>query len=49
MENRCITIPEDLAARIDRLIESGKLGYLDRKSFILNCIRKTLRELGYAP
>jgi len=49
MENKCNTISEDLAARIERLIESGKLGYLDRKSFVLDCIRKTLKDLGYAP
>jgi metal-responsive CopG/Arc/MetJ family transcriptional regulator len=42
-----ISIPESLAQKIDEVIKSGKHGYQNRPDFVLDAIRKRLRELGY--
>jgi len=49
MENKCITIPDEITAKIQKLIEEGKLApYIDKKSFIIECVRKTLKELEHS-
>jgi len=37
-------IPNVLVDRIDRLIESGRGGYVSRSDFILDAIRRRLRD-----
>jgi len=44
---RIITIPEDLLERIESIIKSGKGGYVDKTSFVLEAIRKRIDELGF--
>ncbi len=41
-----VSIPITLAQRIDDVVESGKYGYQNRADFVLEAIRKRLRELG---
>ena len=41
-----VSIPMSLAKRIDDVVQSGKYGYQNRSDFILEAIRKRLRELG---
>jgi metal-responsive CopG/Arc/MetJ family transcriptional regulator len=40
-------IPDSLMARIDAIITADKYGYQNRNDFILDAVRKRLRELGY--
>ena len=49
MSGKCITIPEDIANRINKVIEAGAIGYTSQEGFILEAIRRLLKELGYAP
>jgi len=48
MNEESITIPEDLLERIESIIKSGKGGYVDKTSFVLEAIRKRIEELGFA-
>ena len=48
MNEENITIPEDLLERIESIIKSGKGGYVDKTSFVLEAIRKRIEELGFA-
>jgi len=41
-----VSIPTILIRRIDEVVASGKYGYQNRTDFILEAIRKRLRELG---
>jgi len=47
MNEENITIPEDLLERIESIIKSGKGGYVDKTSFVLEAIRKRIDELGF--
>ena len=47
MNEESITIPEDLLERIESIIKSGKGGYVDKTSFVLEAIRKRIEELGF--
>ena len=47
MNEENITIPEDLLERIESIIKSGKGGYVDKTSFVLEAIRKRIEELGF--
>ncbi|MEM3666902.1 MAG: ribbon-helix-helix domain-containing protein [Candidatus Bathyarchaeia archaeon] len=42
-----ISIPIPLAKAIDNVIASGKHGYKNRPDFVIDAIRKRLRELGF--
>jgi len=42
-----VSIPLSLMKRIDDLIASGKYTYRNRSDFVLDALRKRLRELGY--
>ncbi|MEM2102898.1 MAG: ribbon-helix-helix domain-containing protein [Candidatus Bathyarchaeia archaeon] len=42
-----ISIPLNLAKAIDNVIESGKHGYKNRPDFVVDAIRKRLRELDF--
>lgn len=42
-----ISLPTVLMKRVDKIIESEKYGYKNRPDFVLDAIRKRMRELGY--
>ncbi len=42
-----VNIPWVLMERIDAVIRDGKHGYVRRSDFILDAIRRRLRELDY--
>ena len=42
-----VNIPKALMQRIDAAIESGRFGYVRRSDFILDAIRRRLREIDY--
>ena len=42
-----VSIPMALVKKIDAVIEAGEYGYRNRSDFILDAIRKRLRELGF--
>ena len=41
------SIPWALMERIDAVVEGGKHGYRSRSDFILDAVRRRLRELDY--
>lgn len=41
-----VSIPNNLMARVDAVVENDKYGYQNRADFILESIRKRLRELN---
>ena len=41
-----VSLPWALVDKIDAVVESQKYGYRNRSDFILDSIRKRLRELG---
>ena len=42
-----VSIPWALMDRVDAVVESKKHGYRSRSDFILDALRKRLRELDY--
>jgi len=42
-----VAIPDSLMAKVDMAVASDKHGYQNRGDFILESIRKRLRELKY--
>jgi Arc/MetJ-type ribon-helix-helix transcriptional regulator len=40
-----VSIPVELAKKIDELIESGKGGYVSRQEFVNDAIRRRIEEL----
>ena len=44
-----LAIPEELAKKIDEVVKAKKHGYRSRQDFVVDAIRKLLRELGYFP
>jgi len=48
MNEKSISIPEDLLERIETIIKTGKGGYTDKTSFILEAIRRRIEELGFS-
>lgn len=48
MNEESIPIPEDLLKRIEAIIRTGKGGYTDKTSFVLEAIRRRIEELGFS-
>jgi len=48
-EYRTAKIPEELAKIIDEIVKSRKYGYRSFNEFVVEAVRKRLRELGYLP
>ena len=46
---KAVNIPIALVERIDLVIKSGKYGYTSRADFVVDAVRRLLRELGYYP
>ena len=43
-----VSIPEEMAELIDEIVEKRKVyGYRSRQDFVIDAIRRRLRELGY--
>ncbi len=42
-----IAIPQELAEKIDEVINSERFGYRSRGEFVVEAVRKRLEELGY--
>jgi Arc/MetJ-type ribon-helix-helix transcriptional regulator len=42
-----VNLPENLAAKIEEVITSGKHGYTNVPDFVKSAVRRYLRELGY--
>jgi len=46
---KAVNIPAAIVERIDLVIKSGKYGYTSRADFVVDAVRRLLRELGYYP
>ena len=44
-----VSIPIELAKKIDELIASGKGGYVSRQEFVADAIRRRIEELLKSP
>ena len=44
-----IKLPESIVKMIDEVIESNRYAYVSRADFVMDAVRKLLRELGYFP
>ena len=44
-----VSLPEEIINMIDEVIESGRYPYVSRADFVMDAVRKLLRELGYFP
>jgi Arc/MetJ-type ribon-helix-helix transcriptional regulator len=42
-----VNLPENLALKIEEVIDSGKHGYTSVPDFVKSAVRRYLRELGY--
>lgn len=42
-----VNLPENLAEKIEEVIQSGKHGYTSVPDFVKSAVRRYLRELGY--
>jgi hypothetical protein len=40
-------IPREIMAIVDKVIETGKYGYLSRNQFVLESVKMRLRDLGF--
>jgi metal-responsive CopG/Arc/MetJ family transcriptional regulator len=47
LEYTTISVPTTLMEKVDEIIKSGKYGYKNRPDFVLEAMRKRMRELGY--
>lgn len=44
-----VNVPNELAERIDQLVNGQKFGYRSRSDFIIDAVRTRLKELGHFP
>ena len=42
-----VNLPENLAEKIEEVIDSGKHGYTSVPDFVKSAVRRYLRDLGY--
>ena len=42
-----VNLPENLARKIQEVVDSGEYGYSDIPEFTVEAVRRFLRELGY--
>ena len=42
-----VNLPENLALKIQEVLDSGEYGYSDIPEFTVEAVRRFLRELGY--
>jgi Arc/MetJ-type ribon-helix-helix transcriptional regulator len=42
-----VNLPEELAEKVEEVIESGKHGYTSIPDFVKTAVRRYLRDLGY--
>jgi len=45
-KNNCVFLEEEMAEVIDKIINSGKVPYYDRQSFIFGCIKQQAQNLS---
>jgi metal-responsive CopG/Arc/MetJ family transcriptional regulator len=44
-----VSIPKEIAVRIDKVIESSKWGFRSRNDYVLEAVKTDLRTRGYYP
>jgi len=44
-----ISLPEEIAKRIDEVVRSNKYGFRSRADFVLEAVKMRLKEFGYYP
>jgi len=44
-----MSLPEEIANRIDEVVKSGKYGFRSRADFVLEAVKMRLKEFGYYP
>lgn len=45
----CVSVPKEIAERIDKVIESRQWGFRSRNDYVLEAVKTDLKTRGYYP